>query len=121
MDHYRPNFGPKITDPSNLQSALKIFSKFYTVKVENGYMKTILLIFPKKILIYGQMGQTRHNLAQKIMYSYNAESVSGNLGSFHSEGNKKYMNAILLIFLKKFLFGVNRSFRAQFDLKHDRC
>ena len=79
MSYYWPNLGPEMTDSCNFKSPQKILLKFCTVKVENRYMKILYQWFFQKNLIYGKMGQFGHNLAQKMMYPYNSESVFRNL------------------------------------------
>ena len=68
MDYYGPNSGPIMTDSCNLWPAIKIFNSECSIGD-----------FSKKNLIYGQMDQFEHNMAQKIVYPYNSESAFRNI------------------------------------------
>ena len=48
MGYYGTNSGPKMTDLCNFRSALKIYLKFSTEKVDKRYMKTLYCRFFQK-------------------------------------------------------------------------
>ena len=48
MGHYGTNSGPKMADLCNFRSALKIYLKFSTEKVDKRYMKTLYCRFFQK-------------------------------------------------------------------------
>ena len=92
-----PILGSKMAHAHNSGSAVRIFSKFCTMKEANRYMEIILMAFPKKSC-FRQMD----HLGPKMTHPHNSGSAIRIVLQFHKkEGANRDMEIILTFFQRK--------------------